>query len=127
MQNFAEGFAVTDASPVDRRVVVNDAKCENCHSNLSLHGSNSIQLVTTARLATCRLPPDAVVRPEGTGPPQSIDFRYMVHKIHRGAELVNGYFVYGYRSSEHDYGEVEYVGDLRNVKPATWMVRISSR
>ena len=38
----------------------------------------------------------------------------MVHKIHRGAELENGYVVYGYRSSLHDYSEVEYVGDLRN-------------
>ena len=114
MQNFAEGFAVTDTSPVDRRVVVNDAKCENCHSNLSLHGSNRHSAGDYCQ--TCHMPSatDAVVRPEGTGPPQSIDFRYMVHKIHRGAELVNGYFVYGYRSAPHDYSEVEYVGDLRN-------------
>ena len=38
----------------------------------------------------------------------------MIHKIHRGAELENGYVVYGYRSSVHDYSHVEYVGDLRN-------------
>jgi OmcA/MtrC family decaheme c-type cytochrome len=38
----------------------------------------------------------------------------MVHKIHRGAELENGYVVYGYRSSLHDYSDVHYVGDLRN-------------
>jgi OmcA/MtrC family decaheme c-type cytochrome len=114
MQNFAEGFAVTDAMPVDRRVVVNDAKCENCHSNLSLHGSNRHSAGEYCQ--TCHMPSatDAVVRPEGTGPPQSIDFRYMVHKIHRGAELENGYFVYGYRSAPHDYSEIEYPGDLRN-------------
>jgi len=57
---------------------------------------------------------DAAVRPEGTGDPQSIDFRYMIHKIHRGLELENGYVVYGYRSSLHDFSEVEYPGDLRN-------------
>ena len=114
MQNFAEGFAVTDAMPVDRRVVVDDAQCENCHSNLSLHGSNRHSAGDYCQ--TCHMPSatDAVVRPEDTGPPQSIDFRYMVHKIHRGADLVNGYFVYGYRSSSHDYSEIEYVGDLRN-------------
>ena len=37
----------------------------------------------------------------------------MIHKIHRGAELENGYIVYGYRSSLHDFSHVEYVGDLR--------------
>ena len=38
----------------------------------------------------------------------------MIHKIHRGADLENGYVVYGYRSSLHDFSEIEYVGDLRN-------------
>jgi OmcA/MtrC family decaheme c-type cytochrome len=40
--------------------------------------------------------------------------KYMIHKIHRGQELENGYLVYGYRSSVHDFGHVEYSGDLRN-------------
>jgi hypothetical protein len=115
MQNFAEGFAVTDTIPVDRRVVVNDAKCENCHANLSLHGSNRHSAGDYCQ--TCHMPSatDAAVRPEGTGPPQSIDFRYMVHKIHRGVDLVNDYIVYGYRSALHDeFNDVEYPGDLRN-------------
>ena len=38
----------------------------------------------------------------------------MIHKIHRGAELENGYVVYGYRSSLHDYSHIEFTGDLRN-------------
>ena len=38
----------------------------------------------------------------------------MIHKIHRGQELENGYVVYGYRSSLHDFSHVEYPGDLRN-------------
>jgi len=114
IQNFIEGFAVTDTSPVDRRAVVNDAKCENCHANLSLHGGNRHD--ANGYCQTCHMPSatDAAVRPEGTGDPQSIDFRYMIHKIHRGLELENGYVVYGYRSSLHDFSEVEYPGDLRN-------------
>ena len=114
IQNFTEGFAVTDEMPVDRRAVVNDAKCENCHANLSLHGGNRHD--ANGYCQTCHMPSatDAAVRPEGTGDPQSIDFRYMIHKIHRGLELENGYVVYGYRSSLHDFSEVEYPGDLRN-------------
>jgi hypothetical protein len=40
MQNFTVPFAVTDDEAMARRLVVDDAKCENCHSNLSLHGEN---------------------------------------------------------------------------------------
>ena len=47
-------------------------------------------------------------------PPESVHMKYMIHKIHRGADLENGYVVYGYRSSVHDYSDVHYVGDLRN-------------
>ncbi|MEE4216464.1 MAG: OmcA/MtrC family decaheme c-type cytochrome [Xanthomonadales bacterium] len=114
MQNFIAPFAVTDTAPMSRRMVVDDAKCESCHSNLSLHGSNRHD--ANGYCQSCHMPSltDAAVRPEGNGEPESVDFRYMIHKIHRGAELENGYVVYGYRSSVHDYSHVEYVGDLRN-------------
>jgi hypothetical protein len=114
MQNFIEPIAVTDTAPMSRREVVSDAKCESCHSNLSLHGSNRHD--ANGYCQTCHMPSatDEAVRPDGTGEPQSIDFRYMIHKIHRGADLENGYVVYGYRSSLHDFSEVEFVGDLRN-------------
>ena len=114
MQNFIYSFAVTDDEAVPRRMVVDDAKCESCHLNLSLHGSNRHD--ATGYCSTCHMPgaTDEAVRPEGTGPDESIHFKYMIHKIHRGAELENGYVVYGYRSSLHDYGHVEFSGDLRN-------------
>lgn len=114
MQNFIEPFAVTDDSAMSRRMVVDDAKCESCHSNLSLHGSNRHD--AGGYCQTCHMPSatDAAVRPEGNGAPQSIDFRYMIHKIHAGSHLENGYVVYGYRSSLHDFSDVHYVGDLRN-------------
>jgi OmcA/MtrC family decaheme c-type cytochrome len=39
----------------------------------------------------------------------------MIHKIHAGAELQNGYVVYGYGGSLHEeFVDVEYPGDLRN-------------
>jgi hypothetical protein len=105
--------AVTDAEPVARDAIVNDAKCEACHSNLSLHGDNRKD--ATGYCQTCHAPneTDEAVRLEGEN--ESIHFKYMIHKIHRGAELENlPYIVYGYRSSVHDYSHVEYPGDLRN-------------
>ena len=116
MQNFVEPFAVTDTTVVSRRQVVDDAKCENCHSNLSLHGDNRND--GTGYCQTCHQPwaTDEAVRPEGEGAPQSIDFRYMIHKIHATVELETCYTVYGYRSSFHDEwcAMEEFVGDLRN-------------
>jgi OmcA/MtrC family decaheme c-type cytochrome len=113
MQNFIEPFAVTGDMIDPRRMVVDDMKCESCHSNLSLHGENRHN--AGGYCQTCHMPSatDEEVREPGDTP-QSIDFRYMVHKIHRGADLENGYVVLGYRSSVHDYSHVEYPGDLRN-------------
>ncbi|MCJ7815291.1 MAG: hypothetical protein MUP31_04480, partial [Xanthomonadales bacterium] len=114
MQNITYAFAVTDAEPMARRQVVDDAKCENCHANLSLHGENRHD--ANGYCETCHMPgaTDAVVRPAIDNPPESIHFKYMIHKIHRGEELQNGFVVYGYRGSVHDFGEVLFPGDLRN-------------
>jgi hypothetical protein len=113
MQNFTVPFAVTDSEPVARRTVVEDYNCESCHSNLTLHGSNRHD---PQYCVTCHRPAatDEAVRPDGTLPAESIHYKYMIHKIHRGEELENGYIVYGYRSSLHDFGHVEFPGDLRN-------------
>lgn len=113
MQNFIEPFAVTGGMDMPRRMVVNDEKCESCHTNLTLHGGNRHN--ANEYCQTCHMPSatDEEVRSEGDTP-QSIDFRYMVHKIHRGEDLENGYVVLGYRSSVHDYSHVVYPGDLRN-------------
>lgn len=112
-ENAMVAVAVTDSEPEARRMIVDDAKCEACHSNLSLHGDNRKN--ATDYCQTCHMPAatDEEVRLEGEA--EGIHFKYMIHKIHRGAELENlPYIVYGYRSSVHDYSEVHYPGDLRN-------------
>ena len=114
MQNYIEAFTVTDSEPMERRMVVDDAKCESCHSNLSLHGSNRHD--ANGYCQTCHNPSltDEDERPEGSGEPESADFRYMIHKIHRGADLENPYVVYGHNGSLNDFSNIHYVGDLRN-------------
>ncbi len=111
-ENTITAVAVTDSTPKARRHVVDDAKCEACHSNLSLHGDNRKN--ANEYCQTCHMPgaTDEEVRTSGTD--ESIHFKYMIHKIHRGEELENGFLVYGYRSSIHDYSEVTFPGDLRD-------------
>jgi hypothetical protein len=104
-------FAVT-GSVMPRRTVVEDYNCESCHVDLVLHGGNR----TNANYCvTCHMPlatDEAQVRPGN--PEQTIHFKYMIHSIHRGAELENGFVVAGFGQSIHDYSDVEYPGDLRN-------------
>ena len=105
-------FPVTDAAAMPRRMVVDDVKCENCHSNLALHGTIRHE---PQYCATCHYPAATDIDELLPGAEeQSIHFKYMVHKIHRGEDLVNGYVVAGHNNSVHDYSHVTYPGDLRN-------------
>ncbi len=107
-ENPSFAFAVTDANAVPRRMVVDDAKCESCHVNLLFHGGNRHD---PQYCDTCHRP-DLL---DLTEPLQeNVSFKWMIHKIHRGAELENGYVVVRSRGRTYDFGHVEFPGDLRN-------------
>jgi len=111
-ENPVFAFAVTDDEREARRVVAMDSTCENCHSNLQLHGTirHEVQYCVT-----CHLPAATDIEELQEGNmEQSINMKYMIHSIHMGADKVNGYVVAGHNQSIHDYSEVEYPGDLRN-------------
>ena len=107
-ENYTFAFAVTDEVAVPRRMVVDDYKCEGCHRNLALHGGNRHN---PQYCVTCHTP-DRIAAAEGK-PSQSVHFKYMIHKIHRGAELEKGYVIPGSRG-DADFADVEFPGDLRN-------------
>jgi len=112
-ENAVVAVAVTDSEPMARRMIVDDAKCEACHSNLSLHGDNRKN--ATEYCQTCHRPDATDVNRRLEGEPEGIHFKYMIHKIHRGAELKNlPYIVYGFGNRPHDYSEVHFPGDLRD-------------
>ncbi len=96
-----------------RREVVDLDKCNVCHDRLSLHGT---QRFTIEYCVMCHNPvaSDEEVRPATDMPPETIDFKVMIHKIHTGEELAKGYDLYGNRSSFHPYSHVLYPGDRRN-------------
>ncbi len=104
--------AVTDTEPMPRREVVSIDNCNVCHDMLALHGG---QRFNTQECVFCHRPnnDDAEVRPEEELPPESIDFRWLIHRLHTGAELTVDFTVYGFRGSVHNYNHVEFPGDRR--------------
>ena len=46
--------------------------------------------------------------------PESINFKTLIHKIHRGSALTTDFTVIGHGGSVNNYNEVGYVGDLRS-------------
>ncbi|MFZ0429808.1 MAG: OmcA/MtrC family decaheme c-type cytochrome, partial [Acidobacteriota bacterium] len=106
-------FAVTDPEPVPRRVIVDNAKCDSCHRDLALHGG--IRHDPTDYCQMCHRPEatDAVQRPADAMPPQTIDLRFMVHRIHMGEELTRDFTIYGFNGSVNNFNEVLYPSDPR--------------
>jgi OmcA/MtrC family decaheme c-type cytochrome len=129
-KNVVAHFSVDGSAVVARRQVVSNEKCNACHDFLSLHGQNRNQI---EQCVLCHNPgeTDKAVRPvaqtpaERAKPAASIDFAYMVHRIHTGKELVPqgaGYTILGRGGAVYDYTHVGYpafspsgaVGDTRN-------------
>jgi len=89
----------------------NNAACNTCHNPLSAHGG-SRQDVKLCVL--CH-------QPQTTDPDtgNTVDFKVMVHKIHRGENLPSveagtPYVIIGNSQSVHDFSDVVFPQDIRN-------------
>ena len=124
-------FTVDDSTAMMRRVVVDDMNCATCHGvfskDFSIHGNlrNRTEYCAICHnanqsdYARRKLDPAAVA---AASPVTSIDFKVMIHKIHRGEVLEQQpYDIYGFGVPPPagkgytilDFGEVRYPGDLR--------------
>ncbi|UCF37581.1 MAG: OmcA/MtrC family decaheme c-type cytochrome [Acidobacteriota bacterium] len=103
MENEVFYTAVTDAEAVPRRAIVDDAKCEECHEDLAMHGSNYHNASGYCQL--CHTP--MLGGSDEEEPGDSATFPLLIHRIHNGANLTRDYF-------EGEFSEVHYPGDLRN-------------
>jgi OmcA/MtrC family decaheme c-type cytochrome len=114
---------VAGAAPVARRMVVDIAKCDVCHSMLSLHGTNRNN--NTQVCVACHNPASTDVSERqtlsATTPgidglwEESIDFKHMIHAIHDGS--VRGaagspFVIYGFGGSLSNFTDVVYPGQL---------------
>jgi OmcA/MtrC family decaheme c-type cytochrome len=116
-------FSLDASMPAVRRMVVDIMNCQVCHGEFSrgfsIHGNLRNQ---TQYCVLCHNPnatdagrrrndPDAVARGEMTA---QIDFKRMIHRIHRGENLENKpYIIYGF-SGPDDFSELRFPGDLRD-------------
>ncbi len=112
-ENPTLAFSVDGGAPNARRLSVSDEKCEACHQNLALHGSIRHN---TDYCAMCHQPAadDSPFRTADQLPARSIDFKFMIHRIHMGEELTRDYTLIGFMGFAANYNGVVYPGDLRN-------------
>jgi OmcA/MtrC family decaheme c-type cytochrome len=103
-------------NPVPRRTVVETASCNVCHNDFRIHGD------LRTEVPYCTMCHNPVATDEGQrpdvdpvmNPPETISFPVLIHKIHRGEDLMGDYTVFGFGRNPHDYTEVRFPGDLRN-------------
>ncbi len=106
-----------DGSPIQhRRQVVDIAKCNACHSFLSVHGENRNQI---EMCVLCHNPsetdagrrPTAVNPADKNAPAQSVNFSLLIHKIHTGSNLSDlgqPLVVVGFGGSHNDFSSVTF-------------------
>jgi OmcA/MtrC family decaheme c-type cytochrome len=128
--NQVVNFAVDGSLVQTRRSVVATSNCNQCHFQLSVHGTLRNQ---TEYCAFCHNPSNtdmaqrssAQVPSDRTMPPQGINFNLLVHRIHSGENLLEDnrpYVVVGFGGSHNDFSDVRYPamsptgapGDRRN-------------
>lgn len=121
-------FTVDGSTPVERRQIVANEKCNVCHSDLRLHGSLRVGV---EYCVMCHNPngTDINRRPAEALPPESINFKDMVHQIHRGTDLETSFTVFGFGGTAFDFTKIGFPGDLRNCEichePGTYEIPIS--
>lgn len=94
---------------ISREMVVKGS-CNNCHGELAMHGGGRVD---TAYCVTCHNPGN---KDANSG--ESLDFKVMVHRIHRGANLpsvVNGaeFAIWGHNDTKHLWN-TQLPQDIRN-------------
>jgi len=104
-------FIPSGAAATVSREIVDNNTCFACHDRLEFHGGPRTDI---AYCVTCHNPSsidgDTVNEPWGG----TVDMTQMIHKIHKGADLANGYFIIGFGGNVIDYSEIEFTQDVRN-------------
>jgi OmcA/MtrC family decaheme c-type cytochrome len=103
------GVSPCVAVPTMTRDIVQTVTCNGCHgtttdTKLALHGGGRTEV---EYCVTCHNPGS---KDANSG--NSIDLQNLVHKIHAGSTLANGFRIWGFRNALHDYSEINFTKQL---------------
>ncbi len=99
-------FVPTGGAPLFTRLIVDNNTCNACHDNLELHGEARFDVEYCVQCHN----PYSIDGDTGN----SVDMKVMVHKIHYGINLTNGYQIIGFGGTLHDYSDIVFPQDVRN-------------
>ena len=99
-------FVPAGGAPIFTRAIVDNDTCNACHDVFAFHGGPRVDITYCV---TCHNPYST---DEDSG--NTVDMKVLVHKIHFGENLTNGYTIIGHGGSVHDYSEVRFPQDVRN-------------
>ncbi|MGE5530748.1 MAG: OmcA/MtrC family decaheme c-type cytochrome [Bacteroidota bacterium] len=103
--------ALDGGKATPRQMFVDRKLCDSCHRDLALHGGirQNVEYCVLCHNPTAT---DEARRPADAMPPASINFRTMIHSIHKGAAASQPLVVYGYDNKPVSFGSVVFPGDL---------------
>src|SRR5262249_1346467 len=115
-------FSVDGSVVSPRRDVVAVSSCNQCHVNLSIHGSlrnNTEYCVMCHNLSQTDAPVrgNAQVAADKSAPAQGIDFALLVHRVHDGVNMLKdggSYTVVGFGGSHNDFSGTLFPARSRN-------------
>ncbi|HEY5622419.1 MAG TPA: OmcA/MtrC family decaheme c-type cytochrome [Gammaproteobacteria bacterium] len=99
-------FVPGGGSPMFTRLIVDSNTCNACHDRLELHGEARFDVEYCVQCHN----PYSIDGDTGN----SVDMKEMIHKIHYGENLANGYQIIGFGGTLHDFSDVAYPQDIRN-------------
>ena len=112
-KNVVFNFSVDGSPVVARRQAVSIDSCNQCHGSLRLHGQNRNQI---EQCVLCHNGSESDIsrRPKDQAPEQTVQFSYMVHRLHAGEQATGEYTIYGFGGSKNDFADVQYPAVLNN-------------
>ncbi len=109
--NGIHDFVPSGGMAMVSREIVDNNTCFACHDRIEFHGGPRTDV---AYCVTCHNPSsidgDTAAEPWGG----TVDMKQMIHKIHHGVNLTNGYFIVGFGGRTIDYSGVVFPQDSRN-------------
>ncbi len=104
-------FSLDGSEPKPAVVAVDRKLCNACHGDLSAHGTNR---QNPEYCVLCHNPAasDIAYRPAQALPATSLDFRELIHRLHRGGDATTPLSVYGSSGKPASFADAVFPGNL---------------